>query len=65
MHSRQHFELSFLAKGPESWVLDRQNVVALPGAHGEEIVRSFCFYDQEQVVFTGGEDGWVKGWRPG
>ncbi|GAB0136859.1 hypothetical protein EsDP_00005147 [Epichloe bromicola] len=65
---RQVFELIFLAKnqlpGPE-WVFDRQNSVGLPGGHGEEIVRSFCFFDDAQLVFTAGEDGNVKAWRPG
>jgi hypothetical protein len=60
------FELVFLAKNTEGkWALDRDNSVGLPGAHGEEIVRSFCFFDEEQVVFTAGEDGCVRGWRPG
>lgn len=63
--SRQMFELVFLAKGNNKWALDRDNSVGLPGAHGEEIIRSFCFYDEEQVVFTAGEDGYVKAWRPG
>ena len=45
--------------------MDRANSVGLPGAHGEEIVRAFCFFDQEQVVFTAGEDGNIKAWRPG
>lgn len=66
--SRQVFELIFLAKnqlpGPQ-WVFDRQNSVGLPGGHGEEIVRSFCFFDDAQLVFTAGEDGNVKAWRPG
>lgn len=58
------FELVFLAKGADqSWVLDRENTVGLPGAHGEEIIRSFCFFDEEQLVFTAGEDGNVKAWR--
>lgn len=57
------FELVFLAKQNDQWGLDRENTVGLPGAHGEEIVRSFCFFDQEQIVFTAGEDGCVKAWR--
>ncbi|KAH6991112.1 WD40-repeat-containing domain protein [Ilyonectria sp. MPI-CAGE-AT-0026] len=63
---RQMFELVFLAKNPngQGWALDRDNSVGLPGAHGEEIVRSFCFFDEEHVVFTAGEDGNVKAWRP-
>ncbi|KND90925.1 putative WD repeat-containing protein [Tolypocladium ophioglossoides CBS 100239] len=49
----------------QSWELDRDGSVGLPGAHGEEIVRAFCFVDEEQLVFTAGEDGNVKAWRPG
>ena len=59
------FELIFLAKGPSSWNFDKEGSVGLPGAHGEEIVRSYCFYDAEQVVFTAGEDGQVKAWGAG
>ncbi|KAG5663405.1 hypothetical protein KAF25_001341 [Fusarium avenaceum] len=63
---KQAFELVFLAKNPsgEGWALDRENSVSLPGAHGEEIVRSFCFFDEAHVVYTAGEDGNVKAWRP-
>ncbi|KPM45981.1 hypothetical protein AK830_g675 [Neonectria ditissima] len=62
----QMFELIFLTRDPngQGWALDRANSVGLPGAHGEEIVRSFCFFDEEHVVFTAGEDGNVKAWRP-
>lgn len=64
--SKQNFELVFLAKTPDNaWALDHDNRVVLPGAHGSEIVRSFCFFDDEQVVFTTGEDGNVKAWRAG
>lgn len=63
---KQAFELVFLTRnqgqGPK-WVLDRENSVGLPGAHGEDLVRSFCFYDEAQMVFTAGEDGNVKAWR--
>ncbi|CEI41152.1 hypothetical protein FVEN_g3504 [Fusarium venenatum] len=63
---KQAFELVFLAKNPngEGWALDRENSVGLPGAHGDEIVRSFCFFDEAHVVYTAGEDGNVKAWRP-
>jgi hypothetical protein len=65
-NSKQNFELVFLAKTPDNaWALDHDNRVVLPGAHGSEIVRSFCFFDDEQVVFTTGEDGNVKAWRAG
>ncbi|POR39246.1 Putative WD repeat-containing protein [Tolypocladium paradoxum] len=64
---RQSFELVFLARDQrgQSWMLDRDNNVGLPGAHGEDIVRAFCFFDEEQLVFTAGEDGDIKAWRPG
>lgn len=58
------FQLFHLTKGPAGWGLDRETVVGLPGAHGGEIVRSFCFIDEEQVVFTAGEDSRIKAWRP-
>ncbi|OLN84366.1 putative WD repeat-containing protein C63.06 [Colletotrichum chlorophyti] len=62
---RQVFELVHLSRtGDGGWSFDRANSVGLPGGHGEEIIRSFCFYDDEQVVFTAGEDGHVKAWRP-
>lgn len=64
-HDQQKFELVHLGKGGDSssWTLDRENSVALTGAHGSEIVRSFCFYDEAGVVFTAGEDGFIKAWR--
>ncbi|ODA79509.1 hypothetical protein RJ55_05102 [Drechmeria coniospora] len=64
---KQTFELIFMARHPAepSWVLDRGNSVSLPRAHGDEIVRSFCFFDDEKLVFTAGEDGNIKAWRPG
>ncbi|KAI1115697.1 WD40-repeat-containing domain protein [Nemania sp. NC0429] len=61
-HEQQAFELIHLTKG-DSWALDRGNSVGLPGAHSEEIVRSFCFYDEAQMVFSAGEDGFIKAWR--
>jgi hypothetical protein len=66
MRSKQTFELTFLSKAANNeWALDLDNRVVLPGSHGSEIVRSFCFFDDEQVVFTTGEDGNVKAWRAG
>ncbi|KAI1355495.1 WD40-repeat-containing domain protein [Xylaria sp. FL0043] len=61
-HEQQAFELIHLTKG-DTWTLDRGNSVGLPGAHSEEIVRSFCFYDEAQMVFSAGEDGYIKAWR--
>jgi WD repeat-containing protein 89 len=57
------FELVHLSKGTE-WTLDRSNSVGLSGAHSSEIVRSFCFYDEAQMVFSVGEDGYIKAWKP-
>ena len=65
LNSQEMFKMIHLAKGPGGWGLDRDTIVGLPGAHGSELVRSFCFYDEQQVVFTAGEDGCVKAWRPG
>ncbi|KAI1077649.1 WD40-repeat-containing domain protein [Whalleya microplaca] len=59
---QQAFQMIHLTKG-ESWTMDQANSVGLPGAHSGEIVRSFCFYDEAQMVFSGGEDGFIKAWR--
>jgi len=65
-HSQELFRLIHLSKGAAgAWGLDQDTVVGLPGAHGSELVRSFCVIDEEQVVYTAGEDGCVKAWRPG
>ncbi|KAK5631540.1 hypothetical protein RRF57_007254 [Xylaria bambusicola] len=61
-HEQQAFELIHLTKD-DTWALDRANSVGLPGAHSGEIVRSFCFYDEAQMVFSAGEDGFIKAWR--
>ncbi|KAH8682219.1 WD40-repeat-containing domain protein [Xylariales sp. PMI_506] len=63
-HDQQMFEMVHLSKGAAEWTLDRSNSVALPGAHSSEIVRSFCFYDDAQMVFSVGEDGYIKAWQP-
>ncbi|KAK7218024.1 hypothetical protein V2G26_006027 [Clonostachys chloroleuca] len=62
---KQTFKLMFLTNDQGSWEVNSGNSVGLPGAHGEEIVRAYCFFDESQMVFTGGEDGKVKAWRPG
>ncbi|ORY54849.1 WD domain-containing protein [Pseudomassariella vexata] len=61
-HGRQMFELVHLSKG-ENWSLDKTNSVGLVGAHSSEIVRAFCFYDEAQMVFSVGEDGYIKAWK--
>jgi len=63
-NSQEMFQLFHLSKGPSGWGLDKGSIVGLPGAHGSELVRSFCFFDEEQVVFTAGEDGHIKAWIP-
>ncbi|KAI0844137.1 WD40 repeat-like protein [Daldinia vernicosa] len=62
-HDQQAFQLIHLTKG-QGWNLDRHNSVSLPGAHSSELVRSFCFYDEAQTVFSAGEDGFIKAWKP-
>ncbi|XXH05463.1 hypothetical protein Hte_011890 [Hypoxylon texense] len=62
-HEKEAFELVYLTKG-QGWTLDRDSSVGLPGAHSSEIVRSFCFYDEAHMVFSAGEDGYIKAWRP-
>ncbi|KAI1425083.1 WD40-repeat-containing domain protein [Xylaria sp. FL1777] len=59
---QQAFELIHLTKS-DTWAFDQGNSVGLPGAHSEEIVRSFCFYDEAQMVFSAGEDGFIKAWK--
>lgn len=62
-NSQQLFQLVHMAKAP-NWSFSAETSVGLPGAHGSELVRSFRFFDQEQVVFTAGEDGQIIAWRP-
>ncbi|GAB1203246.1 hypothetical protein APSETT445_001874 [Aspergillus pseudonomiae] len=47
-----------------SWQFDQENLWRLPGAHGEEVVRSIYLDEQSQSVFTCGEDGFVRAWKP-
>ncbi|KAL9600934.1 MAG: hypothetical protein Q9219_002869 [cf. Caloplaca sp. 3 TL-2023] len=49
---------------PQSiWILDKLEAIRLSGAHGEDIVRSVCFGDDGNTIYTGGEDGLIKAWR--
>jgi len=57
-HRRGTFELVFYG---DSGFDD--NRVSLQGAHGTDVVRASCFFDEEQVVFSAGEDGQVKAWH--
>ncbi|KAJ6031955.1 hypothetical protein N7540_002687 [Penicillium herquei] len=47
-----------------NWQFDMDNLWRLPGAHGEEVVRSVHLDDQTQSVITCGEDGFVRVWKP-
>lgn len=40
--SEQHLDLIPLRLKSE-WVFDAEHTIRLPGAHGDEIVRSMCF----------------------
>ncbi|KAF3939144.1 hypothetical protein ABW19_dt0204769 [Dactylella cylindrospora] len=51
-------------KAEEVWTLGGEEVVRLEGGHGEEIVRCLYLDDESATVFTGGEDGLIKAWRP-
>ncbi|KAL1962535.1 hypothetical protein VTN77DRAFT_9410 [Rasamsonia byssochlamydoides] len=46
------------------WQFDHSNIWRLPGAHGEEIVRTVYLDEQSRTIFTGGEDGFVRAWKP-
>ncbi|QSZ29663.1 hypothetical protein DSL72_004179 [Monilinia vaccinii-corymbosi] len=61
-HSKNNFDLVQLKKG-KPWVFAPEAKVTLSGAHGSEIVRSFCFLDAHRAVLTAGEDGQIKSWR--
>jgi WD repeat-containing protein 89 len=61
--SRQAFEMVHLSRQGD-WTLHKDDGVGLPGAHGEEIVRAFTISDEQGTVFTAGEDGYIKAWRP-
>ncbi|KAF3934170.1 hypothetical protein ABW20_dc0103833 [Dactylellina cionopaga] len=65
-HSAQWVDLHSLKVGGDGvWELGGEEVVRLVGGHGEEIVRCLYLDDASATVFTGGEDGLVKAWRPG
>ncbi|PGH04484.1 hypothetical protein GX51_03476 [Blastomyces parvus] len=42
---------------------DLANTWRLPGAHGEELVRSVFLDDNSKSIFTCGEDGHVRSWK--
>ncbi|KAJ9204550.1 hypothetical protein DTO027B5_4947 [Paecilomyces variotii] len=60
--TQQKLDLIPLVPNPK-WRFDQESIWRLPGAHGEEIVRSIYLDEKSQTVFTGGEDGIVRAWR--
>lgn len=44
-HSQRNFDLIQLRNDPP-WTFSPETKVTLPGAHGSEIVRAFCFLDE-------------------
>ncbi|PHH73268.1 hypothetical protein CDD82_5563 [Ophiocordyceps australis] len=64
--SEQAFNMMLLSRSSDTnWSFDPAASIRLPGAHGAEVVRAYCFFDEHQLVFTAGEDGCIKAWRPG
>ncbi|CAI7636561.1 unnamed protein product [Penicillium pancosmium] len=59
----QRLDLVPLVSSP-TWQFDKDNTWRLPGAHGDEVVRAVYLDEQSQSVFTGGEDGYVRAWKP-
>jgi WD repeat-containing protein 89 len=76
--SQETFDLIQFMNAPP-WSFAPDSKVTLLGAHGSEVVRSFCFLDsvsylmhlvwvlakisQHKTVLTCGEDGRIKAWR--
>jgi len=60
-HSQASFDLVQLKKN-QSWSYSPESRVSLRGGHGSEIVRSFCFLDAHEVVWTAGEYGKIIAW---
>ncbi|KAI9842766.1 MAG: hypothetical protein M1837_006949 [Sclerophora amabilis] len=71
-HSEQRLDLVPLTKvtaslpssSAQSWQFNLTSIARLPGAHGEDVVRDVFVDDNSQTVFTGGEDGHVRAWKP-
>ncbi|KAL2006552.1 hypothetical protein VTN00DRAFT_9220 [Thermoascus crustaceus] len=61
--TEQRLDLVPLVARP-TWRFDQSDIWRLPGAHGEEIVRSVYLDEQSRTVFTCGEDGFVRAWKP-
>ncbi|PGH06210.1 hypothetical protein AJ79_06598 [Helicocarpus griseus UAMH5409] len=59
---KHHFDLTPLISSPK-FDLDISNTWRIPGAHGEEIVRSVFLDNTSRTIFTCGEDGHVRSWQ--
>ena len=60
--SKQYLDLISL-RSSSSWTFQQSSTIRLPGAHGEEIIRSLYIDQLSQAIFTAGEDGLIKAWR--
>ncbi|KAH8698819.1 WD repeat protein [Talaromyces proteolyticus] len=61
--AEQRLDILPIVSNPK-WDFDYNDFWRLPGAHGEEIVRAVHLDEQSQTVFSGGEDGFIRAWRP-
>jgi WD40 repeat protein len=61
--TEKRLDLVPLMPNPQ-WQFDQSNVSRLLGAHGEEIIRSLYLDEQWGSIFTCGEDGLVRAWKP-
>ncbi|KAK3168489.1 hypothetical protein OEA41_004937 [Lepraria neglecta] len=61
-HSKHHLDLVPLQYA-DNWSFDQNITIRLPGAHGEEIVRSMLINHDAQTIFTAGEGGLIRAWR--
>ncbi|KAK2784918.1 hypothetical protein FQN53_008104 [Emmonsiellopsis sp. PD_33] len=60
--SEQLLDITPLVSSPQ-YQFDQSNTWRLPGAHGEEVVRSVFLDDNSKTIFTCGEDGYVRSWK--
>ncbi|KAK2809255.1 hypothetical protein FQN50_003896 [Emmonsiellopsis sp. PD_5] len=60
--SEQLLDITPLISSPQ-YQFDESNTWRLPGAHGEEVVRSVFLDDSSKTIFTCGEDGYVRSWK--
>ncbi|KAL8744969.1 MAG: hypothetical protein Q9190_002857 [Brigantiaea leucoxantha] len=63
-HSGQYMDLiPFCHTSSSQWSFDSSRSIRLPDCHGEDVVRSFCWNGESNVIFTAGEDGLIKAWQ--